>query len=167
LYGRKFTSLYDGEGRLHVRSARIQEHRWGNKSVRSGFFYLPGAEWISAVLQNPTATISKFNRMARLAKLGSSAVMMWCFGTAYNPDRNAAIPLTFHLDVNHPSYSETWSEGLNVYHNPNARHPLHPDLFPDAMHHRLRGEDVTHSIPGFHPYSSITAMAVPRRIHES
>jgi hypothetical protein len=38
LYGRSFTSIYDCEGKLHVRSARIQEHRWGSKSVSSGFF---------------------------------------------------------------------------------------------------------------------------------
>jgi hypothetical protein len=163
LYGRSFTAFYDGDSRLHVRSVRIQEHRWQNKTIESGFFYLPGAERISAVVHNPTATISKFNRMGRLAKMGSSAVRMVCFGAAYNHAPDAALPTLFRYDIDDPSYSETWCEGLNVYHNPNAVYPLEPDLFPAAMHHRLSGENVVHTTPRFHPYSSTTLMVVPNR----
>jgi len=167
LYGRRFSAFYDQFDRLHVNSIRIDEHRWGDKRVESGFFYLPGADRISAVFHNPTATLSKFNRMARLAKMGSKAVKMLRFGTAYNRDSNAALPFAYHQDVDDPSYSESWCEGLNVYHNPNARFPLHPDLFPGAMHHRLRDEQVVHSIPPFHPYSAQTFMITPRRVGNS
>jgi hypothetical protein len=163
LYGRSFAAYHDADGHLHVKSTRRQEHTWGNKTVESGFFYLPSALFISAVLHNPTATISKFNRMARLAKLGSRHVKMFCFGTAYNANRDATLPVPFRFDVDDPSYMETWCEGLNVYHNPNALYPLHPALFPGAMHHRLRGQDITHTIPHFHPYNSTTLMLVPRR----
>jgi hypothetical protein len=164
LYGRSFAAFYDAGGNLYVKSARRGEHIWGNKTVESGFFYLPGAQFISAVLHNPTATISKFNRMARLAGLGSKEVRMFCFGTAYDHKRDASLPASFRFDVDDPSYTETWSEGLNVYHNPTAVFPLHPALFPSAMHHRLSGEQVVHTVPRFHPYSSTTLMVVPRRI---
>src|ERR1700688_1284591 len=73
-YGRSFTALYDGKGDLHIRSVPIASHIWGTKKIKSGFFSLPNAEMVSAVIQNPTATISKFNRMGRLARLGSPAV---------------------------------------------------------------------------------------------
>ena len=163
LYGRAFTALYDHQGRLVVKSYPIQEHQWGTKVVHSGFFNLPNAERISAVIQNPTATISKFNRMARLAGLGSLDVRMLRFGTAYRADKNAALPLVYKQLVGEPGYAETWCEGLNVYHNPTALHPLDPKLFPEAMHFTLRGENVIHTVPDFHPYSAETVMLVPRR----
>jgi hypothetical protein len=163
LYGRSFAAFYEGNGQLHVTSSRIQEHRWNNKTIPSGFFYLPGAEMVSAVVNNPTATLSKFNRMARLAKMGSDAVRMIYTGFAYNKGPNAALPIRFQYDVDAPSYSETWCEGLNVYHNPRALYPLNPSLFPNAMHHSLRGENIVNTIPQFHPMNSYTMMFSPRR----
>jgi hypothetical protein len=161
LYGRTFTALYDPYGNLNVNSVRVGSHRWGEKTVQSAFFSLPTARWISAVLHNPTATLSKFNRMARLAGLGSTAVKMLCFGTAYNANPNSAVPAWFRHDVDDPNYTETWCEGLNIYHNPNALFPLHPGLFPQAMHHRLEEGQIVHSVPRFHPLSSTTLMVVP------
>jgi hypothetical protein len=166
LYGREFQALYDSAGKLNVTSRRIFEHKWKDKRIESGFFYLPNSEMISAVIQNPIATLSKFNRMARLAKLGSPTVRMRRFGTVYNPDPNAAVPLDYEQDIDDPAYSETWCEGLNIYHNPNARYPLDDRLFPEAMHHRLEGEDLVHSIPDFHPYSAQTIILTPKRLRE-
>lgn len=39
------------------------EHVWGDKRIPSGFFYLPNAAHITAVISNRQGTISKFNRM--------------------------------------------------------------------------------------------------------
>jgi len=167
LYGRAFTAIYDHTGQLHVRSHPITEHRWGNKVIPSGFFYLPGAENISAVIHNPTATISKFNRMGWLAKLGSPQVKMVRFGTAYRHDRNAALPDTYIQRLDEAGYSETWDEGLNVYHNPNARIPLARNLFSGATHHLLDGDRVVSLCQGFHPYSSETMIIVPQRFSRS
>ena len=167
LYGMRFSALYDQFENLRVNSSRIYEHRWGDKRVESGFFYLPDVEMISAVIHNPTATLSKFNRMARLAKMGSQAVRMVRFGTVYDPDPDAALPLAYHQNVDDPSYVETWCEGLNVFHNPNARHPLDPRLFRAAMHHRLRGDRMVHTVPPFHPYSANTLILSPKRLKRS
>lgn len=164
LYGRSFTALYDGSGNLHVTSQRIYEHRWGDKVIPSGFFYLPGAENISAIIHNPTATISKFNRMGWLAKFGSFDVKMIRFGTAYRHDSNAALPATYIQCLDDPGYKETWDEGLNVYHNPNALHPLSPGLFIGATHHTLRSEDMVSYCSAFHPYSAETMIFTPQRL---
>jgi hypothetical protein len=131
--------------------------------IESGFFYLPGAEMISAVIHNPIATLSKFNRMGRLAKFGSEAVKMIRRAIAYDPDPNASLPRICVQGVDDASYSETWVEGLNVFHNPRAAYPLDERVFPAAMHHRLDGDHITHSIPPFHPYSAETVILAPNR----
>ena len=163
LYGVEHLSYLEPNGTLRVKLNKIQEHRWGSKTIESGFFYLPGAEMISAVIQNPTATLSKFNRIGQLAGFGSQKVKMMKFGVCYNPDPNAALPLKYKQVVHEPSFCEKWGEGLNVYHNPNARHPLEPHLFPDAMHHRLRDDQLFNSIVDFHPYSAETLILAPDR----
>ena len=164
LYGMEFAAFYDSDGALHVDGTRIQEHRWGDKVIESGFFYLPDAEMISAVIQNPTATISKFNRMGRLAGFGSKAVRMLRAGMAYNPAPHAALPMKYFRDVDSPGYRETWAEGLNIFHNPNARFPIDDNFFPQCMNHRLRGNQVVHSIPEFHPFTAETLIMSPQRV---
>ena len=163
LYGIEFSAFHDASGTLHVKADKINEHTWGNKTIESGFFSLPGGEMVSAVINNPTATLSKFNRIGRLSGFGSGAVKMRRFGTAYDPDPNASVPRSYELDVDDPNYSERWSEGLNVYHNPSARYPLDPDLFPHAMHHRFDGHRFVSTFPLFHPYTAETLIMAPKR----
>jgi hypothetical protein len=163
LYGMEFTAYYDLDGKLQVNGTQIHEHRWGDKRIESGFFHLPNAEMISAVIQNPTATISKFNRMGRLAGFGSTAVRMMRGGLAYNPTPHAALPMKYFRDVDAPGYKEEWAEGLNIYHNPNARFPLDDNFFPHCMNHRQRDNQITHTIPEFHPYTAETVIMSPDR----
>lgn len=99
----------------------------------SDFFSQEGAEHISAVLFNSGATLSKFNRMGFIAGLGSRRVHMVRTGTAFDPNPNAAVPLQFCFEVDE-HYNETWSEGLDIFHNPRALHPLDPAHFPTAKH---------------------------------
>jgi hypothetical protein len=164
LYGISFSALYDQHGRLTVTSTPRPSHKWGNKEVETGFFQLPNSDHISAVITNPTATISKFNRMAYLAELGSRSVRMSVEGFCHDHDPNAAVPKPFAFDVNHPKYSETWAEGANVYHNPNARVPLDESFLPDAAHHRFEGGVFRSLIPEFHPYQSQTVIIPAKEI---
>lgn len=131
LYGRVWDWHKDAQGKLViVPPQRIEEHVWGQtKRVQSGFFSLPGAENVSAVIANASATISKFNRMGVLAGLGSKRVRMVRERTA-NPDPNSKVPQVFVHDVNAPDHNETWIEGMDVFHNPHALHPLNPDMLP-------------------------------------
>src|SRR5438874_13788308 len=50
LYGLDCVAYYDVGEQLHVNAVPIHEHRWGEKRIESGFFNLPGAEMISAVI---------------------------------------------------------------------------------------------------------------------
>ncbi len=76
LYGQDFKSHHNEAGKLIITAERITEHVWGEKRIPSGFFYLPDAEHISAVMSNRQGTISKFNRMGLKAGFGSKRVRM-------------------------------------------------------------------------------------------
>ena len=38
------------------------------------------------------------------------------------------------IDVEDPAYEESWSDELEIYHNPNAVVPLDKSLFPTLTH---------------------------------
>jgi hypothetical protein len=164
LYGLSFNALYDASGNLSVTNQPKESHSWGPKTIESGFFSLPGSEYISAVLSNPTGTISKFNRMAILAGMGSKDIRMIHHGFCHDMDPNASVPKAFSFDVNDPTYFETWTQGINVFHNPNALHPLEAPFFEDATHSFYEDGKQVSFMAEFHPYNSQTTIVTPRRL---
>jgi hypothetical protein len=156
LYGVRHASFRAGDGRLLITANRVESHTWKDKQIPSGFFFQPEAENISAVLANPHGTISKFNRMGFLAGFGSRLPLMIRKGLKYNWEAKTEEPAGFTSVVNDVEYSETWVEGLSVYHNPRALHPIPFDLFPGAAHHVIEDELITSHIPDFFPFSSRT-----------
>ena len=136
-------------------------HRWRSKEVPSGFFRLPGAENVSAVLFNASGTLSKFNRMGVLAHFGSRRVILTRHGFSVNVDPNSASPNVFRHVVNSPNYRESWVEGMNVFHNPNAKHAISPEMIPGAAHHMLLDDGQIESLtPDFQPFGSWTQIHV-------
>jgi hypothetical protein len=141
-----------------VVARQVGEHRWGGKVVQSGFFYLPGGEHVSAVLFNSGGTLSTFNRMGVCAGFGADNVVLIRQGHAINPDPDAseAVP---YLHFVTEGYPETWIEGMDVYHNPNALRPLDPELLPGAAHHKLaEGGQVQTTLDGWKPVDSTTSV---------
>jgi len=163
LYGYDHDWHYDADSHLVIEPRRVTEHRWGEKIIPSGFFDQPGAENVSAVLFNNSATLPKFNRMGFVAGFRSRRVRMIRNGFALNPDPNASMPIPFVHEVDE-HYEEAWLEGLDVFHNPSALHPLDPRHFPTAVHHTLQpdGQVSTRRLTdAFHPLASITHILVP------
>lgn len=157
LYGYTFDAARDEQRKAVVKPTKIIEHRWGNKVVPSGFFDLPDAEHVSAVISTTAGTISKFNRMGILAGFDAGDVLMTRTGTVVDPDPEATNPLFFKAIVNAEGYNESWVEGLNVYHNPSAIMPLEEHLLPGAAHHHCDAEgNWTTTAPRFHPLASNT-----------
>jgi len=75
---------------------------------------------------------------------------------AYNKDPNSSKPIIFHYEVTEDS-AETWAEGLNLLHNPNAKMQVDPDIFPTIAHHFLRKDgNIESRMPEFHPNAFIT-----------
>jgi hypothetical protein len=163
LYGYDHFAERDKDGKLSIKARKVNFHKWEKKEIPSGFFDLPGAENVSAVIFSNSGTIAKFNRMGVVAGFGSPAVKMIRDGFVYNPDPDSTTPLHFSVEVNDKNYSETWIEGLEIYHNVNAVQPLNPGLIPNALHHRILPDGRIESAgPSSHPLTSTTHVSTDR-----
>jgi len=163
LYGHLAKYHHDADGTLKVSYDKIETHKWGDKEIPSGFFDLPDSENISCVLFSNSATPNKFNRMGKLAEFGEPSVVMIRIGTCYNPDRNAIQPLEFKENVKEGEYTETWGQGLEMFHNPNALYPIDPEVFPEIAHHIFEDGLVKSTLPDFHPMQSVTYIIVKEK----
>lgn len=162
LYGLRHESQIEEDGSLVVTPVPVTEHRWGRKVVPSGFFSLPEAENVSAVMFNALGTISKFNRMGVQAGFGREGVQLIHVGTVADPNPDAQEPRGFREVVTTDS-SETWGDGMSVFHNPNAARPLDPRVLPNAAHHRLRPDGQLVTTAGKPPViASRTAIVVAK-----
>jgi hypothetical protein len=149
------------KGKLVIVPKKIGTHTWKKKTIPSGFFDQPDTENVSAVLFSNSGTVSKFNRMGLLAGFASPRLKLLRIGTAFNPDPNATRPLAFKMLVNDPRYNESWSEGLDVWHNPKARVPLIEEALPFAAHHKLLPNgQVSSTVPPWQPLGSFTLHAL-------
>lgn len=135
----------DSDGRTVA--TPIAEHVVGPKVVESGFFFLPDAQHISAVLFNGAATLSKFNRIGVAAGFGVEDVSMQHIGVRI--DLGGAEKFNEPVDQ---GYKEGWVDGLHVFHNPRAVMPLQPGLLPGAMHHFWDGRRFTSEFFGVRPH---------------
>ncbi len=165
LYGRKFSALYDADGKLVVSDVERTEHTWDGKTIPSGFFKQPNAEHISAVISNPLGTISKFNRMGIGAGFGIDGIQMILTGTMHDHDPNAAVPKQFVLRVIPDKWDEPWCGGLNVFHNPRALHPLNKDIFSEYAQYFEEDGNIHSYLPEFHPYGAQCISIVPNRLN--
>ena len=118
------------------------------------------SEYISAILFSNSGTISKFNRMGYLSGCGSKRVKMIRTGTCYNHEANSEKPKSFVYEVGDEKFPETWGQGLSMFHNPYARYPVNPQLFPDIAHHILEEGQISSFLEDFHPLASVTQIIV-------
>ena len=133
----------------------IKEHVWGGKRIPSGFFYLPDAENTSAVLFSDSGTISKFNRMGKIAGFGDLSVTMGREGERYATALSEK-PEPFRVLVEPGKYKETWAEGIWIFHNPMAKVPLDKELFPGVAHVYLENGGFTTYLSDAFPTWSTT-----------
>lgn len=161
LYGTRHDFSFNSDCKLIISPLKIETHKLGNKEIPSGFFFQPKAEHISAVLFSNSGTISKFTRMGKLAGLGDPTVKLMRAGTRYTHDSNAALPTPFAHEVEPGKCTETWGEGISLFHNPNALVPLPEELFPSAAHHKFDNGQIRSHIPEFHPFGSVTVIMIP------
>ena len=162
IYGYRYEHYHNEKGELIIKPMKIDGFvkRTGS-TVPAGFFFQPESENISAILFSSTATLSKFNRMGKQAGLGSNKSNILRIGTHHNFDKNASEPKMFQYQVNE-NCKELWSEGVSIFHNPNALIPLNPDLFPSVAHHFFKDENIESYFPDFFPYSSINQNIVTK-----
>ena len=155
LYGFKYDFYYDENNQLIITPLKIKTHKIGKKKIPSGYFFQPDSENVSAILFSSSGTISKFNRMGKQAGFGDPKVYMFRVGSCYDHNPNASVPRIFKYKVDE-NCQETWSEGLSMFHNPNALCPVPEELFPSIAHHHFQDYQIASRLPEFYPYSSVT-----------
>lgn len=161
LYGIRVDEQQGKEG-SEVSYGHIMEHTFDEKRIPSGFFFQSECENVSAVLFSNSGTISKFNRMGKLAGFGDPDIKMIRTGMRYDRDENSREPKKFVMRVEEGECSETWSEGVSIFHNPNAKYPLDAGLFPTAGHHYQKDGKVDSYLPDFFPIVSVTRILTTR-----
>lgn len=118
----------DDDGNDH----RIETHSMGDAVIQSGFFRLTDSENISAVIVSNEATLPKFNRIGKIAGFGDPSIRIRRFGARLNLETLRGE--RFESETQVGVVDDSWSRGIWVFHNPNAKHPIHPALFEDALH---------------------------------
>ena len=156
LYGFRHPYIWSADGNLVMIPQKVYSHSFGGKSIPSGFFYLPESDHISAVLFSNSGTVSKFNRMGQQDFYHNYRIKLIRFGDYYNPDPNAVTPLPFVYEVGDPDCFEWWGQGLEMFHNPQAIHPVDRSLFPDITHHSFKNGFIYTQPTFFHPIASMT-----------
>jgi hypothetical protein len=142
-----------------ITSQPIDVYRWQGKEIPAGFFNQADTEQISAVLGNPEGTLSKFNRMGFISNFGDPDVHMIRRGLAY---QGGISPQVFVAEIDKYRYTESWCEGLEVFHNPKALVPLPEYLMPGVSHTTVRDGQIVSSHPPFFPVGSMTVILTPR-----
>jgi hypothetical protein len=155
LYGMKSDQKATAGGR-ESSLRRIDDHTYDDKRIPSGFFFQPECENVSAVLFSNSGTVSKFNRMGKLAGFGDPGVKMIRAGKCYDHEGNSLRPKDFTLHIEAGKCSETWSEDVSIFHNPSAKYPLGASLFPTVGHHYLKDGKIDSYLPDFFPLASVT-----------
>ena len=157
LYGMRETSHIEGD-QLVIDTHAVKEHKYNNKKVPSGFFDLPDAENVSAVLFSNAGTISKFNRMGVAAGFAIPNCGYFRIGHRLKADPNALMGESFVADVHDQNYEEFWTQEIQVFHNPNAKHPLDFSAMPGAMHHFFKANEIQSMGPDGFIHSSFTML---------
>lgn len=120
--------------------------------IPAGLFHQEDYNNISAIIYNPTATISKFNRIGRQAGLGTLETTLTWFAAFHDHTPRALVPKMATLTIDE-NFAEPWSGGATIFHNPNARVPLNPMLFNDQVaHYHFEDGKIVSMIPEVHPY---------------
>jgi hypothetical protein len=155
LYGLHHEATADAVGNLIITSTKIEAHVLGAKKIPSGFFYQPGAEHISAVIFTNAGTWGKFTRMGYQAGFHRGNLLIGRSGACQDHDPRATEPQEFFYWLHDDVHVETWGEGLEVFHNPQALIPLPRTYFPNAADSALDDADRLHClVPEFHPFKS-------------
>ncbi|NIJ09534.1 hypothetical protein FHS31_003167 [Sphingomonas vulcanisoli] len=168
LYGKRIEwSFVDGS--LSVRTVKADDHSYKTKTIETGFFDLPGAENISAVIFSNAGTLAKFDRMGVDAGFAPADHRYYRTGYRLDPDPNAVVGTPFSEEVVADN-AESWSDELQVFHNPHAKIPLPFDSFAGTTQHRFEDDTyVCHSygMPVLSSYTMIMRLVGDEEMQEA
>lgn len=166
LFGQEQHWYHDADGKLVITEHALGIHKNEVKQIPSGFFNLPDAENVSAVLFSNTGTIPKFLRMAHQGRYRDPDLKVLRMGTCYVHDPNESKPAPFMYEVGDSNFVETWRQGTVLIRNPKARHPVPDEWLGAGVEEELiDGKSITTWREPFIPFASFTQImrGMPRR----
>jgi len=146
LYGLRADVEVEGEHRRAIGTSIA--NLTGKHSIPAGLFRDPDFTHLSAVIFSNAGTLAKFNRMGFLAGWQPPGLEMIRRGILFDRTPGALEPIDFDLSVSSDEYQslwpwgEAWCQELEVFHNPQAAHPIPFDLIPGATHWFERDGDI-------------------------
>ncbi|QUS59101.1 hypothetical protein KGB56_25860 (plasmid) [Pseudovibrio brasiliensis] len=144
------------DDKVVIEEGDVEEHQFNGKKIPSNFFSLPLAENVSAVLFSNAGTIAKFDRMGVVAGFGADGYDYFRCGFRPDSDPNAVIGKAFVDDVRAEDYEEYWTQEIQVFHNPHAKHPLSVEHLMGASHHFIENGKLQSLMPDDAVLSSFT-----------
>lgn len=129
------------EGKI-VAVAEALDKLPGDPNIRVGLFSSFENITLSAIIFSNAATLSKLSRVP-VSFGGKSEDYRYVRVGEFADDTPGALRgIPFSMDVNSDEYRslwkpygyEPWTAEIEVFHNPNALHPIDPALFPEATH---------------------------------
>jgi hypothetical protein len=153
-----FPDWVDYQG-LYSRVIPIKSHQYKEKTLISNFFSQPFSEYVSAVIYSNSFTESKFVRMAIQMGL-ETAIEATREGFCQLPgDKDDFSIQEFKYRVGEfASATETWFQGVTIFHNPSALIPLPDDFFKSTKVCQIVNGKLNRRVTDFHPLTSFTLM---------
>lgn len=129
------------EGRI-VAIAEDLDKLPGDPNIRASLFSYPENITLSAIIFSNAATLAKLSRVPNSFGGKSEGYRYVRVGEFADDTSGALRGIPFSMDVNSDEYRslwepygyEPWTAEIELFHNPNALHPINPALFPEATH---------------------------------
>lgn len=114
----------------------------GKEGIPSGLFLSPAARDLSAVIFSNAVTLAKLSRVPMSYDAPGGDYRYIRVGQFADDTPGALRGIPFCMDVNTDEYRalwapyryEPWTAEIEIFHNPDADHPIDPGLFPEATH---------------------------------
>jgi hypothetical protein len=152
LYGVRTVLEHDEKRTKRARAEPVTQLH-SVQPIPAGLFRQPEARHLSAVIGSNAGTLTKFNRMGYLAGWKLPGLTMERSGIFFSHEGNRLEPKDFRFDLDDPTYQKLWPFGecwcleLEVYHNPQALHPIPREFFPGATHFFERDGEIVFEGP--------------------
>lgn len=112
----------------------------GDQDIPAGLFCTQESEELSAIIFSQAATITKLSRVPVSFGAPTAKYRYVRMGEFADFTPGALRGKPFSMDVQSNEYRslwtpynyEPWTAEVEVFHNPHAKHPINPELFPEA-----------------------------------
>lgn len=155
-YGIESYFDYSKDGVIIEKVRQIDVHIHEDKTIPSNFFSQQNTENVSGILFSNQLTMSKFIRMAYQKGYGPDDLEFVREGFHINQTTGYLEPYSYESESENV-IEETWTQGLTLILNPNAKNQIPQSYFPKLATVSCHGSKVSPPcIYDFHPLISVS-----------